>query len=81
MDKLSVVILMDVSWVNIEFEIDKEKMYDRNTDPSIERIVIGSDTIKINYNQMSKKKENYTRVILIDNLLGYEYPVVRGEGI
>ncbi len=81
MDKLSVVILMDVSWVNIEFEIDKEKMYDRDTDPSIERIVIGSDTIKINYNQMSKKKENYTRVILIDNLLGYEYPVVRGEGI
>ena len=72
---------MDVSWVNIEFEIDKEKMYDRDTDPSIERIVIGSDTIKINYNQMSKKKENYTRVILIDNLLGYEYPVVRGEGI
>ena len=81
MDKLSVVILMDVSWVNIEFEIDKEKMYDRSTDPSIERIVIGSDTIKINYNQMSKMKENYTRVILIDNLLGYEYPVVRGEGI
>ena len=81
MDKLSVVILMDVSWVNIEFEIDKEKLYDRGTDPSIERIVIGSDTIKINYNQMSKKKENYTRVILIDNLLGYEYPVVRGEGI
>ena len=81
MDKLSVVILMDVSWVNIEFEIYKEKMYDRDTDPSIERIVIGSDTIKINYNQMSKKKENYTRVILIDNLLGYEYPVVRGEGI
>ncbi len=72
---------MDVSWVNIEFEIDKEKMYDRDTDPSIERIVIGSDTIKINYNQMSEKKENYTRVILIDNLLGYEYPVVRGEGI
>ena len=72
---------MDVSWVNIEFEIDKEKMYDRDTDPSIERIVIGSDTIKINYNQMSKKKENYTRVILIDNLLGYEYPVVRGEAI
>jgi hypothetical protein len=30
---------------------------------------------------MSEKKENYTRVILIDNLLGYEYPVVRGEGI
>lgn len=81
MDKFSVVILMDVSWVNIEFEIDKEKMYDRDTDPSIERIVIGSDTIKINYNQMSEKKENYTRVILIDNLLGYEYPVVRGEGI
>ena len=72
---------MDVSWVNIEFEIDKEKKYVRDTDPSIERIVIGSDTIKINYNQMSKKKENYTRVILIDNLLGYEYPVVRGEGI
>ena len=75
------VILMYVSWVNIEFELDKEKMYDKGTDPTIERIVIGSDTIKINYNQMSEKKESYLRVILIDNLLGYEYPVVRGEGI
>jgi hypothetical protein len=74
-------MLMDVSWVNIEFDMDKEKMYDRSTDPSIDRIFIGSDTIKINYNQMSKKKENYIRVILIDNLVGYEYPIVRGEGI
>ena len=81
MDKLSVVILMDVSWVNIEFEIGTEKEYNQRADPAIERIVIGTETIKINYNQMSKKKENYTRVILIDNLLGYEYPVVRGEGI
>jgi hypothetical protein len=74
-------MLMDVSWVNIEFDMDKEKMYDKGTDPSIDRIYIGSDTIKINYNHMSKKNENYIRVILIDNLVGYEYPIVRGEGI
>ncbi len=72
---------MDVSWVNIEFEIDKIKLFDKSVDPSIDRIMIGNDTIKINYNHMSKKGENYIQVILINNLLGYEYPVVRGEGI
>jgi uncharacterized protein (DUF736 family) len=72
---------MDVSWVNIEFEMDKIKMYDSKADPSIDRIVIGSETIKITYNQTSKRGENYIQVILIENLLGYEYPVVRGEGI
>jgi len=72
---------MDVSWVNLEFEIDKEKLYDARSDSSIDRIVIGSESIKITYNQMSEKKEKYIRVILIDNLLGYEYPIVRGEGI
>jgi uncharacterized protein (DUF736 family) len=72
---------MDVSWVNVEFEMDKIKMYDSKADPSIDRIVIGSETIKITYNQTSKRGENYIQVILIENLLGYEYPVVRGEGI
>jgi hypothetical protein len=72
---------VDVSWVNLEFEIEKEKMYDARSDSSIDRIVIGSDTIKITYNQMSSRKEKFIRVILIENLLGYEYPIVRGEGI
>ncbi len=72
---------MDVSWVNIEFQMDREKMYDARSDSSIDRIVIGSETIKITYNQMSDRKEKYIRVILMDNLLGYEYPIVRGEGI
>ena len=72
---------MDVSWVNIEFELDKLKMFDQRLDTSIDRIVIGSETIKITYNQTSKRGENYVQVILIENLLGYEYPIVRGEGI
>lgn len=72
---------MDVSWVNVEFEMDSLKMYDRRVDTSIDRIVIGSETIKITYNQTSKREENYVKVILIENLLGYEYPIVRGEGI
>lgn len=72
---------MDVNWVNIEFELGKVEEYDRKSDQSIDRISIGSTTIKIFFNQMSKREENYIRVILIDNLLGYEYPVVRGESI
>ena len=72
---------MDVNWVNIEFELGKVEEYDRKSDQSIDRISIGSTTIKIFYNQMSKREENYIRVIIIDNLLGYEYPVVRGESI
>lgn len=72
---------MDVSWVNIEFEIDKLKLYDKAVDPSIDRIIIGTDTIKINYNQQSKREEKFIQVILISNLVGYEYPIVRGEGI
>jgi hypothetical protein len=72
---------MDVSWVNVEFEIDKVRMYDKIFDNSIDRIVIGSETIKIFYNQMSKREENYIQVLIINNLLGYEYPIVRGEGI
>jgi hypothetical protein len=72
---------MDVSWVNIEFQIGEEKEFNQRADPAIERIVIGTETIKINYNQMSKRQEHYTKVILIENLVGYEYPVVRGEGI
>ncbi|MBZ2167065.1 hypothetical protein [Methanobacterium spitsbergense] len=72
---------MDVYWVNIEFELGKVEEYDRKSDQSIDRISIGSTTIKIFFNQMSKREENYVRVILIDNLLGYEYPVVRGESI
>ena len=72
---------MDVNWVNIEFELGKVAEYDRKADQNIERISIGSTTIKIFYNQMSKRQENYIKVILIENLLGYEYPVVRGESI
>jgi hypothetical protein len=72
---------MDVNWVNIEFELGKVEEYDRKSDQSIDRISIGSTTIKIFYNQMSKREDNYIRVILIENLLGYEYPVVRGESI
>jgi hypothetical protein len=72
---------MDVTWVNLEFEMDREKMFDARSDSSIDRIVIGSETIKITYNQMSKREEKYIRVILIENLLGYEYPIIRGEGI
>ena len=75
------VIRMDVSWVNIEFALDNMKMFDIGADPSIDRIVIGSDTIKIYYNQMSEREKIYIQVILINNLIGYEYPVVRGEGI
>ena len=72
---------MDVNWVNIEFELGKVEEYDRKSDQSIDRISIGSTTIKIYFNHMSKREENYIRVILIENLLGYEYPVVRGESI
>jgi hypothetical protein len=72
---------MDVSWVNIEFELDKLKLYDKAVDPSIDRIIIGTDTIKINYNQQSKREEKFIQVILVSNLVGYEYPIVRGEGI
>jgi hypothetical protein len=72
---------MDVSWVNLILEFNKEKTYDARSDQSIERIVISSETIKITYNQTSDKEERYIRVIHIDNLLGYEYPIIRGEGI
>ena len=72
---------MDVNWVNIEFELGKVEEYDRKSNQSIDRISIGSTTIKIFYNKMSKREDNYIRVILIENLLGYEYPVVRGESI
>ena len=72
---------MDVNWVNIEFELGKKEEYDRKSDQSIDKISIGSTTIKIYFNQMSKREENYIKVILIENLLGYEYPVVRGESI
>ena len=72
---------MDVNWVNIEFELGKVEEYNKKSDQSIDRISIGSTTIKIYFNQMSKREENYIKVILIENLLGYEYPVVRGESI
>ena len=47
------VIIVDVSWVNLSLEIDNEKTYDaRSENLSIDRIVIGSETIKITYNQI-----------------------------
>jgi hypothetical protein len=72
---------MDVGWVYIEFEQGKVVEYNRKSDQSIDRISIGTSTIKIYFNNMSKREENYIQVILIDNLLRYEYPVVRGESI
>lgn len=72
---------MDVSWVNVQYAIDKEVMYDSIFEKSIDRISIGSETIKIFYNQDSVREETYLKIIMINNLLGYEYPTVRGKGI
>lgn len=72
---------MDVTWVNIQYDITNEKMYDSIFDNSIERISIGSETIKIYYNQESKRQDSYVKIILIQNITGYEYPIVRGRGI
>jgi hypothetical protein len=72
---------MDVSWVNIQYDIDNEEMFDKISDNGIDRISIGSETIKIFYNEMSKMEKTYLKVVIIENLLGYEYPTVRGEGI
>jgi hypothetical protein len=72
---------MDVTWVNVQYDKDNDKMFDSIFDNSIERISIGSETIKIYYNQESKRNETYVKIILINNIAGYEYPVVRGKGI
>ena len=72
---------MDVSWVNIEYDINKEEMYDLTVDKSIDKISIGTETIKISYNQESKREQTFIKIIMIDNLLAYEYPTVRGRGI
>ncbi|MTK63192.1 MAG: hypothetical protein F8N15_01295, partial [Methanobacterium sp.] len=72
---------MDVAWVNVQYDTNNEKMYDSMFDSSIERISIGSETIKVYYNQESKRKETYVKIILINHIAGYEYPVVRGRGI
>ena len=72
---------MDVTWVNVQYDIDNEKMYDGISDNTIERISIGSETIKIYYNQESVRNETYVKIILISNIAGYEYPIVRGRGI
>lgn len=72
---------MDVSWVNIQYDVDKEKMYDSIFDKSIDRISIGSETIKIFYNHESNREETFLKIIIINNLQGYEYPIVRGKGI
>jgi hypothetical protein len=72
---------MDVTWVNVQYDKDNNKMYDSISDKSIERISIGSETIKIYYNQESERKETYVNIILINNITGYEYPIVRGRGI
>ena len=72
---------MDVSWVNVQFDFDNEVMFDKTLDKGIERISIGSDTIKIFYNESSKREATYLKVIIINSIIGYEYPTVRGEGI
>ncbi|UTB33027.1 MAG: hypothetical protein NKF70_01775 [Methanobacterium sp. ERen5] len=72
---------MDVAWTNIQYDKDNDKLYDSKSDNSIERISIGSETIKIYYNQESERKETYVKIILINNIAGYEYPIVRGRGI
>lgn len=72
---------MDVAWVNVQYDKDSDKQYNSISDNSIERISIGSETIKIYYNQESERKETYVKIILINNIIGYEYPIVRGRGI
>ena len=72
---------MDVTWVNIQYDKDSEKMYDITSDKSIERISIGSETIKVYYNAESEKHETYVKIILINRISGYEYPIIRGRGI
>ena len=72
---------MDVSWVNVQYDIDNKEMFDKISDNSIDRISIGSETIKIFYNEMSKMEKTYIKVIIIENIFGYEYPTIRGEGI
>lgn len=72
---------MDVTWVNVQYDKDNEKMYDGTSDSTIERISIGSETIKIYYNHESERHESYVRIILINNIVGYEYPIIRGRGI
>lgn len=72
---------MDVAWVNVQYDKDSEKLYNSISDNSIERISIGSETIKIYYSQESERKETYVKIILINNIAGYEYPIVRGRGI
>jgi hypothetical protein len=72
---------MDVSWVNVQFDFNNEVMFDKIFDKGIDRISIGSDTIKIFYNESSKRESTYLKVIIINSIIGYEYPTVRGEGI
>jgi hypothetical protein len=72
---------MDVAWVNVQYDKNSEKQYNSISDNSIERISIGSETIKIYYSQESERKETYVKIILINNIAGYEYPIVRGRGI
>ena len=72
---------MDVAWVNVQYDKDSEKQYNSISDNSIERISIGSETIKIYYTQESERNETYVKIILINNIAGYEYPIVRGRGI
>ncbi len=72
---------MDVSWVNVQYDINKEEKYDLMVDKSIDKISIGTETIKIFYNQESKREETFIKIIMIDNLFAYEYPTVRGRGI
>jgi len=72
---------MDVTWVNVQYDINNEKMYESTSDKTIERISIGSETIKIYYNNESERHETYVKIILINNIAGYEYPIIRGRGI
>ncbi len=72
---------MDVTWVNVQYDKDSDKQYNSVSDKSIERISIGSETIKIYYTQESERNETYVKIILINNIAGYEYPIVRGRGI
>ena len=72
---------MDVAWVNVQYDKDSDKQYNSVSDKSIERISIGSETIKIYYTQESERNETYVKIILINNIAGYEYPIVRGRGI
>ena len=66
---------MDVEWVSLELEAGKAITIDKRVDKSISRINLGTKKITITYSRNSYRGEPYKRVVLISNLVSYEYPV------